>query len=214
MVRPTAEGLEFLLNSPGGRRLVHLNTPAHFMVSNALAAAAVGAALGMEPAAVAAGLAKFRPGPGRLQLLKLPGGVRLIDDTYNANPVSMAAALATLNLFKGKGQGNRTAAALGCMLELGAAAAELHRQLGEAAAQSGVDRLYAYGDLATEIIKGARAAGLAAGHCIEGSHAEIVADLKNWLRADDCLLVKGSRGMKMETVIAYLEKALTLEGDS
>jgi UDP-N-acetylmuramoyl-tripeptide--D-alanyl-D-alanine ligase len=214
MVRPTAAGLEFLLHSPGGRCPVQLNTPAHFMVSNALAAAAVGEVLGMRPAAIASGLAKFRPGPGRLQLRQLAGGVRLIDDSYNANPVSMGAALTTLDLFKGEGQHNRTAAALGCMLELGETAAELHHQLGQAAARSGIDRLYVYGDLAPEIIDGAMEAGLAAGCCIEGSHAEIAADLKNWLRADDCLLVKGSRGMKMETVIHILEKALTETGDA
>jgi UDP-N-acetylmuramyl pentapeptide synthase len=97
------------------------------------------------------------------------------------------------------------------MLELGETAAELHRQLGEAAAQSGVDRLYAYGDLAAEILKGGQAAGLCAASCFQGSHREIAADLNTWLQADDCLLVKGSRGMEMETVIALLEKALTGE---
>jgi UDP-N-acetylmuramoyl-tripeptide--D-alanyl-D-alanine ligase len=204
MIRPSALGLSFLLLSPAGRCPVDLNTPAHFMVTNALAAAAVGEVLGMRPQAVAAGLAKFRPGPGRLQLRDLPGRVRLIDDSYNANPASMAAALATLRLFKGEGQ--RTAAALGGMLELGQTAAELHRQLGEAAAQSGIDRLCAYGEFAAEILAGARAAGLAPDRLFSGDHTAIAADLQAWLRPGDCLLVKGSRGMKMETVIAFLEK--------
>jgi UDP-N-acetylmuramoyl-tripeptide--D-alanyl-D-alanine ligase len=207
MIRPAADGLDFLLLSPAGRCPVSLNTPAHFMVSNALAAAAVGEALGMRPETVAAGLAKFRPGPGRLQLRELADEVRLIDDSYNANPASMAAALDTLRLFKGEGQ--RTAAALGGMLELGETAADLHRQLGETAAKSGVDRLCAYGEFAVEVLAGARAAGLAEDCLFSGNHAEIAADLTAWLRPGDCLLVKGSRGMKMETVIAHLEHALT-----
>jgi UDP-N-acetylmuramoyl-tripeptide--D-alanyl-D-alanine ligase len=177
------------------------------MVSNALAAAAVGEVLGMRPATVAAGLAKFRPGPGRLQLRELPGQVRLIDDSYNANPVSMEAALTTLRLFKGEGK--RTAAALGGMLELGGSAADLHRRLGETAAKSGVDRLCAHGAFAAEILAGARAAGLAQDCLFSGDHAEIAADLTAWLRPGDCLLVKGSRGMKMETVIEHLEHPLT-----
>jgi UDP-N-acetylmuramoyl-tripeptide--D-alanyl-D-alanine ligase len=207
MIRPTAQGLDFLLIGPAGRSQVSLRTPAQFMVSNALAAAAVGEVLGMRPATIAAGLAKFRPGPGRLHLRELPGEVRLIDDSYNANPVSMAAALATLNLFRGEGR--RTVAALGGMLELGEDAAELHRQLGEAAAKSGLARLYAYGEFADEILAGAQSGGLAAKRCFSGDHREIAADLSAWLRPGDCLLVKGSRGMRMETVIEHLEPALT-----
>lgn len=206
MIRPTAAGLVFLLHSPAGQSPVSLHTPAHFMVGNALAAAAVGDILGMRPETVATGLAKFRPGPGRLQLRELPGDVRLIDDSYNANPASMAAALTTLQLFKGEGQ--RTVAALGGMLELGETAAELHRQLGETAARSGVERLCVFGEFAPEMLAGARVAGLTQAHCFSGSHAEIAADLKAWLRPGDCLLVKGSRGMKMETVIEHLEGLL------
>jgi UDP-N-acetylmuramoyl-tripeptide--D-alanyl-D-alanine ligase len=207
MIRPAAGGLDFLLLSPSGRCPVSLNTPAHFMVTNALAAAAVGEVLGMRLDAVAAGLARFHPGPGRLQLRELPGGVRLIDDSYNANPASMAAALTTLRLFKGEGQ--RTVAALGGMLELGETAADLHRQLGEAAAKNGVDRLCAYGEFAAEILAGALAGGLAESALFSGDHAQIAADLTAWLRPGDCLLVKGSRGMKMETVIKHLEHTLT-----
>ncbi|MDJ0781684.1 MAG: UDP-N-acetylmuramoyl-tripeptide--D-alanyl-D-alanine ligase [Desulfosarcinaceae bacterium] len=206
MVRPAAHGLDFLLLSPTGRSPVQLHTPAHFMVSNALAAAAVGEVLGLRPETVAEGLANFRPGPGRLQLRELTGGIRLIDDSYNANPASMAAALTTLNLFKEEGQ--RTVAALGGMLELGETSAELHRQLGERVARSGVDRLYAYGELAADILTGAQAAGFADEGLFSGSHSEIAADLKNWLQPGDCLLVKGSRGMKMEVTIHHLEQLL------
>jgi UDP-N-acetylmuramoyl-tripeptide--D-alanyl-D-alanine ligase len=210
MIRPSADGIDFLLHSPAGQSPVSLNTPAHFMVSNALAAAAVGEVLGMRPGTVANGLKTFRPGPGRMMLRSLPGEVRLIDDSYNANPASMAAALTTLQLFQETGR--RTVAVLGGMLELGQTAAELHRQLGESAARSGIDRLYVFGEYAEVMLAGAREAGLAGDHLFAGSHDEIAADLKTWLQAGDCLLVKGSRGMTMEKVITQLEeKALKKE---
>jgi UDP-N-acetylmuramoyl-tripeptide--D-alanyl-D-alanine ligase len=211
MIRPTAEGLDFLLHSPAGQSPVSLHTPAHFMVSNALAAAAVGEVLGMRPGVVANGLAKFRPGPGRLMVRSLPGEVRLIDDSYNANPASMAAALTTLQLFQETGR--RTVAVLGGMLELGQTAAELHRQLGETAARSGIDRLYVFGEYAEVMLAGAREAGLASDHLFAGSHDEIAADLKTWLQAGDCLLVKGSRGMTMEKVITQLEDKALKKGE-
>jgi len=121
----------------------------------------------------------------------------LIDDSYNANPASVGAALATLTELKG----NSTAfVALGDMLELGGNEAELHRMVGVQAAQV-ADRLYLHGPLTAYVAEGAIAAGMPAAAVIRGlSHAEIAADILSSAVEGDFVLLKGSRGMRMENV--------------
>ncbi|PLX89413.1 MAG: UDP-N-acetylmuramoyl-tripeptide--D-alanyl-D-alanine ligase [Desulfuromonas sp.] len=120
---------------------VRLPIPGRHNVSNALAAAAVANVIGIPSGEIVAGLEEFRPCPGRMELIELPGDIVLLDDTYNANPLSVRAALGALHDLGRPGQ---RIAVLGDMLELGALAHELHEEIGQVAAGL-VDRLLVYG---------------------------------------------------------------------
>ena len=181
------------------RIAVQLNSPGQYMISNALAAAAVGYLLGIPAAMVKAGLESFKPVAGRMNIRRLPNGIQVIDDTYNANPDSMKAALATFDRMP-TGGGLKIFVA-GDMFELGPQAPELHSQVGALAARSDVDRLYACGEHAALVMAGARKEGLSAANTLAGSRDEILEDLKGRLQSGDCVLVKGSRGMAMEKVV-------------
>lgn len=204
-----AEGTTFELVTEAGHARVRLPAPGAFLVGNALAAAAAGRLLGLSPEEIAAGLAAFRPAPGRLEVRRLPGGVTVIDDTYNANPASVEAAVATLTALRGASRG---IVVLGEMRELGPAAAALHRELGRLAAQSGAARLFACGPWREEVAAGAVAAGLAAAAIATGAREEIGAALAAEVRGGDWVLVKGSRAAGMEAIVALLEAALRREG--
>jgi UDP-N-acetylmuramyl pentapeptide synthase len=173
------------------------------MVSNALAAAAVGHQTGLSGETVKTALEAFKPLTGRMNIKHMPGGIHLIDDTYNANPESMKAAFATLNTMRA---GARGGVVIGDMLELGAQAQSLHQKVGARAARSGISRLYAYGEFAAEVTTGAHDQGMQPTDTFEGTQDDIVEDLKNWLQPGDWLLVKGSRGMAMEKVVQKLQE--------
>jgi UDP-N-acetylmuramoyl-tripeptide--D-alanyl-D-alanine ligase len=200
-VHETAQGVIFELVLPEARATVRLRTPGRFMVANALAAAAVGHEVGLTIAQIKAGLEAFEAEKGRLQIKITPGGVHLIDDTYNANPQSVAAALRTLADLKGP---QDAYVVLGDMLELGEQAAALHIGIGRQAAQSGVDRLFLYGNYARSTAEGAQTAGMDPEHIFMGSKEDIAARLCRQLKAGHWVLVKGSRGMAMEDVVAAL----------
>src|SRR3989475_12606454 len=122
---------------------------------NALAAAAVGAALGFTLDEIARGLAGVRPVAGRC-VWREAGGIRILDDTYNANPVSVRAALDAVAARRGAG---RLVAVLGDMLELGGIADEAHREIGRAVVAAGADELVGVGRLALFAVAAAREAG-------------------------------------------------------
>jgi UDP-N-acetylmuramoyl-tripeptide--D-alanyl-D-alanine ligase len=201
IVSQGTDGLRFVLGI--GNREVPVHIPglvgAH-NAANAAAAAAAAIALGCTDREIARGLAAVRPVGRRLRLERLPSGVQLVDDCYNANPASMAAALRTLMDLAA--QGGRPVAVLGDMLELGAFEGEAHRALGEEAAKAGVRVLAAFGPRARAAAEAARAAGL------EAFHAEDMDALVRWAKATleptDVLLVKGSRGMKLERLVEAL----------
>jgi UDP-N-acetylmuramoyl-tripeptide--D-alanyl-D-alanine ligase len=172
------------------------------MVTNALAAAAVGNQLGISSSTIKAGLEAFTPVSGRMNILHPRNQIHIIDDTYNANPDSMKAALATLNTMRA---GSRGVFVAGDMLELGDQAPSLHSKIGGIAARSGISRLYARGEFADMVASGARKEGLPAEDTITGSRDEIIADLTDWLQPGDWVLVKGSRGMAMEKVVKGLK---------
>jgi UDP-N-acetylmuramoyl-tripeptide--D-alanyl-D-alanine ligase len=200
-IRETEQGVAFELILPNGSTPIQLQTPGRFMVANALAAAAAGHLAGIPPKEIKAGLEAFLPIKGRLKMVKSAKGVNIIDDTYNANPVSMAAALSTLAAVKGNG---RAFAVLGDMLELGQKSAMLHRQLGQKAGEYKVERLYAFGPHAAEVVAGAQSAGMSAADVLAGDKSALAEDLTARLAPGDWVLVKGSRGMTMETVVAQL----------
>jgi len=148
-----------------------------------------------------AGLAGVKITSGRLQLLASPAGWKIIDDSYNANPDSVRAALEVLRDLGGA----NSVAVLGDMLELGPAAPEAHREIGRFAARARIGALVTLGELGAEIAAGAAEAGLPAVAC--RSHAEALEAVKRALPpagAGWYILVKGSRGMRMETIVQGL----------
>jgi UDP-N-acetylmuramoyl-tripeptide--D-alanyl-D-alanine ligase len=137
-----------------------------------------------------------------MERIELPDGVVLIDDTYNANPQSMAAALRSVVAWKGAG---RALAVLGDMGELGDAAVEAHRGVGRLAAEPGLDLLVAVGRHAGTTLEGARAGGLAGERALAcAEHGEAAEALRPMLRPGDWVLVKGSRSARMERIVEAL----------
>lgn len=174
--------------------------------SNALAAAAVGLELGIAPEEITAALAAFTPVPNRTEIVVLGSGLKILADFYNANPSSMEAALKTLSAL-GKAEGRKTAAVLGGMLELGVASPGLHRRLGQTAAREKIDRLFLYGPEAKTVLEGAVEAGFPeSSAAVCGSHREIADAVKSLEAGKTMVLIKGSRGMKMEQVLDLLKK--------
>ncbi|MHB0985852.1 MAG: UDP-N-acetylmuramoyl-tripeptide--D-alanyl-D-alanine ligase [Sulfuricella sp.] len=192
-LRPSASDIE--ITTPEGRFSVALPLPGEHNVCNALAAAAVAIALGLDNAAIARGLATVAAIKGRLQKKPCLHGAALIDDTYNANPGSVRAAIAVLAGLPGK-----KILVLGDMGELGDAARALHAEIGAAAKAAGIDRMFTLGDLSA-------AAAEAFGQ--GGRHFEYIEDLlhevENHLAPDVTVLVKGSRFMQMERVVKSFE---------
>jgi UDP-N-acetylmuramoyl-tripeptide--D-alanyl-D-alanine ligase len=196
------DGTGFFLNLAGGSIPVRLHVCGRHLLANALAAAAAAEVLGVDKGTIRAGLERFRPGDRRFTVEQV-GHFTLIDDSYNANPASMAAALATLVEVKGKG---RVLLALGDMMELGADTELLHRQLGEQAGKVAW-RLYLLGAMAPIVAAGALSAGLdQSAIIIGGTHDEIAADILGEADPGDLVLVKGSRGMGMDRVATLLRK--------
>ncbi len=185
------------------RHEVTVPIPGRHNVANALAAVSVGRALGMSLADIAAGLAEPRRSAMRLEVLHA-GGLKIIDDTYNAGPASTRAALGILKELAGDG---RSTAVLGNMLELGAAAVSGHEEVGRVVRETGVGRLITVGDLGAVIAQAAVAAGMDPSlvtACASNQEAALLA--RQWLRPGDTVLVKGSRGMKMEEVVTALRE--------
>src|SRR5437660_1180320 len=174
-------------------------------IANALAAVATGLALGVGESAIRAGLARFRPTAMRSQVRRWRG-VTWLNDCYNANPAPVRASLRWLAEFKSEVKGHgRAIAVLGDMLELGEGSVRIHRDLGEELARQGTDYLLTVGDLAAESAAGAWAPGMPADHRILAhEHAALAERLKSILRAGDVVLLKGSRGVRMERVLEEL----------
>ncbi|MCC6238633.1 MAG: UDP-N-acetylmuramoyl-tripeptide--D-alanyl-D-alanine ligase [Dehalococcoidia bacterium] len=194
------DGFEFTLHFEGAARRVRVQLPGRHLVTNALAAAAVSLVEGIDLAEVAAGLEALRDSP-RMRVVALANGVTLLDDTYNANPGSMAAALALLADLPG-----RHVAVLGDMLELGPVAAEEHRALGQRAAEV-VAILFTVGQLAHETAEAATASGLPhVDHLESADRAPEV--LRGVLQPGDVLLVKGSRALALEGLVRTLEREI------
>ncbi len=200
-IRPSGDGSRFYLSTPAGGIEVGLGLPGEFMVSNALAAAAVGHIAGIPLPLIQAGLAGVRAVAGRMHVIHTTAGIHLIDDSYNANPGSMAAAIDNLTLVGGT---HRRVLVAGDMLELGTQAAALHRQIGARAAAAGLTRLYLTGKHAGSLADGAREQGMAAGDIFIGPHDDILAHLTAWLTPGDWVLIKGSRAMGMEKIVQEL----------
>ncbi len=204
-----SEGLDHttVAISVRGRELnVALPVPGAHNVMNAMAAIAIGLALKIDPAEAAERIAAFKPMGMRFERIQLMNGTRMVNDCYNANPESMRAAFRTVGAAQRAG---RFLAALGDMLELGEASPSLHEQLGRDAVRFGVEHLFVTGDFAEAVAQGARAEGLADSSIIVCEDADQMGRLVGEeLHAGDVLLVKGSRGMRLERVVERLKNEI------
>lgn len=196
------EGQSFTLELFGARAEVMLRAYGSHNIYNALAAAAAADAAGIPLEGIVAGLSAFTPYDKRFKLEDL-GVIVLIDDSYNANPASVGAALLTLRELKGEKRG---IAVLGDMLELGSESEAAHKDVGHLAGTC-VDRLYLYGDMARTAAAAAMEAGLSADEVIVAdSREEIVTDIIRDHLDGDYIMVKGSRGMRMDLVSSALRE--------
>ncbi len=190
----------FTLHLGGDAIDVQLQIPGRHNVMNALAAAAAATAVGVPPKAVRAGLHAATSVGGRMRVVPLASGVTIVDDSYNANPASVAAALRSL----ADAPATRRIAVLGDMLELGAASVEQHRQVGMLAGTVGLTALYLHGDFAADTARGAATTMAADAIHVASDHATIARALSADTRRGDWILVKGSRGQRMEEVVRLL----------
>jgi UDP-N-acetylmuramyl pentapeptide synthase len=197
-----AQGMAFELHHGGQKVRIRLNYLGRHNVTNALGAAALALAAGVGLPAVRRGLAQAKPFTMRMQRESWRG-IGIVNDSYNANPGSMQAALETLALIGGRG---KKIAVLGDMFELGEHTGKEHRGLGRFAARAKIHQLYLLGEQAPQVRSGALSAGMKSHQVIiAADHGDIVRRLREQLRRGDWLLVKGSRGMKMEKVLQELK---------
>lgn len=208
------DGLDYHAEKTGGDGLSHihcrLTTPkmdrevkipalGDHMIYPALIAAAVGEHFGVTADEIEEGLNCFAPTRMRMNILRRADGITILDDTYNANPQSMRAAISVLADSRSKWK----AAVLGDMLELGPFAPALHSGVGECLGREKVDCLIAVGEMAEHIAAGAREAGVPQVYrCENNEQAKLL--LHHAVRADGTILVKASRGMKLEELTAGL----------
>lgn len=177
---------------------VEIPLPGMHMVNNALAAAAVGKCMGLAKEQIQAGILKTEAVGGRSHVISLPD-YTLIDDCYNANPVSMKAAIDLLAMAIG-----RKAAILGDMFELGDEEEQLHEDVGRYAAGEEIDVLVFIGTLAKQMYEGARLAGRKSEIYYFETKDEAFCSLNEILKPGDSILVKASHGMQFEEVIRFL----------
>lgn len=190
-------GTDFVIHVPDAEFKVHVPSPGSHMIYNALAAAAAGLALGMASDEIAAGLAAYRTIAGRM-CIEEKNGITVLNDVYNANPGSMRAALDVLAYAEGG-----RVCILGDMLELGEQAEQYHRELGRYAAKN-ADRVLCVGALAKYICEEAHNAGAEAEWF--RTQDELLEKLGGFIHAGDAVLVKASRGMRLERTVEQLLK--------
>ena len=193
----------FVLHTDGAQAPVSLRVLGEHSVSNALAAATVGLCAGLSLDAVAASLSEAtNRSKWRMQLDQRADGLAVLNDAYNANPDSMAAALASVVQLRRPG--GRVVAVLGDMLELGEGAAQAHRDVGRLAADAGVDELLAVGEFGPDLAAGFAPCGRPARYL--SGKSEAAAALAGRVGANDVVLVKASRGVGLETIADELLK--------
>ncbi|MDF1831307.1 MAG: UDP-N-acetylmuramoyl-tripeptide--D-alanyl-D-alanine ligase [Porticoccaceae bacterium] len=190
----TAACARFMLHSPLGRIEIQLAIPGAHNISNALAAAACAVAAGVDLVSIAAGLAAMEAAPGRMESKPGLRGARIIDDSYNANPGSVKAAIDALVAMPGK-----HLLVLGDMAELGPGEKAMHREIGAYADNAGIDRLFTTGVLSVETVS---AFGEGGEHFAD--KAALSAALSEHLNSAVVVLVKGSRSAAMEDVVAHI----------
>ena len=206
-IRQSADGSEFTILEGAHRCRAQVPVPGLHMVQNAMLAVAAGRLFGLSIEECAAGLASAPLAKARLQIKQIHG-VQFIDDSYNANPDSMKAALRTLVELDADG---KRIAVLGEMLELGKESERGHREVGECAAELGVDQLIAIGETGAIIARAAEKGGVAKSVAVKSTSeaAEMLADIAT---PGDLVLVKGSRSARTERVLEEFGRRQPAEG--
>jgi UDP-N-acetylmuramoyl-tripeptide--D-alanyl-D-alanine ligase len=205
VVRPRSGTAAFDVITPGGVAPVELAVPGEHMVPNALAAAAVGHALGLSVEEIAKGLSGARVTAGRMDVFETEEGVRILDDSYNANPTSMAAALRSARWMAGDG---RCIAVLGTMAELGPISAEEHERVGELLARLGIDVLVAVGPEARLTALGAEREGVEPERIfLYDDVDQAVETVRRVAAPGDLVLVKASRAARLERIAEALRSS-------
>jgi UDP-N-acetylmuramoyl-tripeptide--D-alanyl-D-alanine ligase len=187
----------FILKTKTGEIAIHLPLPGQHNIMNALTASACALACGCSLIEIQQGLQNMQAVKGRLQITKV-NNITLIDDTYNANPASLNAALAILNKHPAPAW-----LVLGDMNELGSQSANFHKEAGKLARKMGVERLWAIGELSNYAVE-----GFGEGGRHFDNHQELIKSLRNKLSSQITILIKGSRGMQMETVVKVLQEQI------
>ena len=194
-IQTSAQGINFRCYSTQWDFSVYIPTVGKHNVYNALAAISVGLELGLNFGEICSGLYNFNASPMRLHIEEV-GDYVVINDTYNASPMSMLAAIDTLvEVAK-----NRKVVVLGDMLELGHIKVEAHRQIGEKLANCHVDIVITIGELASHIAEAANEYGIKITVACY-NHNDASNTLKKLMKPGDTILIKGSRGMKMENIV-------------
>jgi murE/murF fusion protein len=195
--------LSFTLHVGKQRSELYLHTPGLHNVANCCAAAAIAHAAGIDFPTIVAGLEQFRASAKRMERLTTAQGLKVLNDSYNANPASMASGLRTLGTLPAR---NRMAV-LGDMLELGKAAKDLHRSVGNVAAQSDLSYLALVGEFGEQIKQGAQTSGMDPDRIRVFEDKNDIIDwieellTRSDLQPGDWLLVKASRGLALDTVV-------------
>ena len=198
------EGIEVTLRIDQKKIHFHLPLLGKHNAWNAAAAMAVAYVMKMDLSEAAAILETMKSFRMRLQPLHLKNGSLLLNDTYNANPSSTKAALEVL---KNCSHHTTSIAVLGDMLELGKQSASLHEEIGNEVARLRIDHLFLVGDFASSVAKGAQKHGMTSEQInVFTTRDELIRALREQMSGQDCILVKGSRGMKMEEIVAALQQ--------
>jgi UDP-N-acetylmuramoyl-tripeptide--D-alanyl-D-alanine ligase len=202
--------VRFLLRTPQGKSRATLAMGGRHNLSNALAAAAVGVTFEMSPEEIGEALGTARPPKMRGEVFDFAGGFTLIDDSYNSNPRSLLNMVRTM-AESGKNR-KRLIVLAGEMLELGPDEVELHKQAGRDIAGEGINTLWGIRGLAREMVSGANEEGLTDTKFF-GSSVEAAEEIVKQVRQGDLILVKGSRGVATDKVVAALKEHFPLIGD-
>ena len=199
----------FKLHTTAGHATVSMKLAGRHNISNALAAAAVGIGFDISPENIARALGTVAPPPQRGEVLHFAGGFEVVNDSYNSNPDALMSMVETL--VENGGHAKRKIVVAGEMLELGARAAEIHHETGRKIAASGVDALFGVRGLAAEMVAGAQEVGLKETKFFVDSD-QAAAGIADEVREGDLLLVKGSRGVRTEKIVAKLLEKFALAG--
>ena len=206
MVSEGLDSTELTFRIEGEERTLNIPLPGTHNVMNALAAFAAGHALGLDIDTMIERFSNFKKMAMRFECVQLSNGVRLVNDSYNANPQSMKAAFRTVSAAKRAG---RFIAVLGDMLELGEQASKLHEEVGRSVAKCGVQKLFIYGEHSADVASGAKAEGLRDADIVLADDVSGIGPmLLSYVNAGDVILVKGSRGMRMERVVDFLKREI------